>query len=178
MALVHICYGESDGYISINQSNISERSDQVSHMKNIYEKSEKVLIWLGPDSEKRDAEKAVKSIVQISDYLCETLGCSLAELHTKSNVYREILYENRNRLPLPNECGFTTEATWGPLAWFYSQPYFTRVWVMQEINANKSRAVHCGLQTVEWERVELVAGYIILEPIFSSKFGFTTTHCW
>ena len=72
-------------------------------MKNIYEKSEKVLIWLGPDSEKRDAEKAVKSIVQISDYLCETLGCSLAELHTKSNVYREILYENRNRLPLPNE---------------------------------------------------------------------------
>lgn len=147
-------------------------------MKSIYENSEKVIVWLGPDTEKGDAEKAIQAIYQISSFLCETIGCSLGELRTKSNVYREVLYENRNRLPLPNESEFSTKATWDCLAWFYSRPYFNRVWVMQEINSNENRTVHCGLQTVEWERVELVAGYIILEPAFSSQHGFTTTHCW
>lgn len=94
------------------------------------------------------------------------------------NIYQEILSENRNRLSLPNECDFTTKATWGPLVWFYSQQYFTQVWFMQEINVNESWAVHCGLQIVKWEWIELVAGYIILEPTFSSKFGFMATHCW
>ncbi|KAF5528917.1 het-domain-containing protein [Fusarium mexicanum] len=31
---------------------------------------------------------------------------------------------------------------------------------------------------VEWDQVELVAGYIIMEPAFSKAYGFTDTKCW
>ncbi|KAL9587169.1 MAG: hypothetical protein Q9212_000442 [Teloschistes hypoglaucus] len=67
---------------------------------------------------------------------------------------------------------------WKSLIWFYSHRYFTRVWVIQEISANKERLVHCGRETIEWERIDLVAGYIIMEPAFSKGFGFTNTYCW
>ncbi|KAF4945241.1 hypothetical protein FGADI_12101 [Fusarium gaditjirri] len=41
-----------------------------------------------------------------------------------------------------------------------------------------SRLVHCGSSTIEWDEVELVAGYIIMEPAFSKAYGFTDTKCW
>lgn len=50
--------------------------------------------------------------------------------------------------------------------------------MIQEISANKQRVLHCGRETVEWERVDLVAGYIIMEPAFSKSFGFSDAYCW
>jgi hypothetical protein len=81
-------------------------------------------------------------------------------------------------LPLPNECEFSSEAMWKSLLWFYSHPYFTRVWVIQEVNANKERLLHCGLEKVLWDRVSLVACYITMETTFSQAFGFTDAYCW
>lgn len=83
---------KSNGYFSVNQSNISERNRQVSHMQNIYQKSEVVLIWLGPDSEGR-AELAIKSIIQISDFLCQALGCSVPNSDLEKTLTNK-LYTN------------------------------------------------------------------------------------
>lgn len=88
------------------------------------------------------------------------------------------MFKNRDSLPLPNACEFSTEAMWKALVWFYSHPYFTRVWAVQEINANKARLLYCGSATIEWDRVALVAGYIIMETAFSKSFGFTSAKCW
>ena len=88
------------------------------------------------------------------------------------------MFKNRDYLPLPNECEFSNDAMWKSLIWFYSHSHFTRVWVIQEISANKKRSLHCGREKIGWERVDLVAGYIIMEPTFSRNFGFTSTHCW
>jgi hypothetical protein len=95
-----------------------------------------------------------------------------------NDTYQEIVLKNRGDLPLPNECEFSTNTMWKSLIWFYSRPYFTRVWVIQEIGANKNRVLHCGHETVEWNRVDLVACYIIMESSFSKSFGFTGTYCW
>ena len=48
--------------------------------------------------------------------------------------------------------------------------------VVQELSANKERLLHCGREKIEWERVDLGAGYIIMEPSFSKSFGFTDTY--
>lgn len=168
-------------YISVNQTSTLERNSQVSQIREVYENAERVLMWLGPDTEDHQAETAIHSIVQISDFLCQKLGYdspSALALNSNGNIYREILFENRSHLPVPNECEFSTEAVWKSLAWFYSHSYFTQVRAIQEVNANKKRSVYCGRGTVEWERVELVAGYIILQTAFSKKFGFTNTNCW
>ena len=107
-------------------------------MQKIYQKAKTVLIWLGPTQE-HQAEVAIDSILTISDFLCQKLGVSVSDLSSINDIYQEVVFKNRNYLPLPNECEFSTDAMWKSLTWFYSHSYFTRVWAIQEINANKAR---------------------------------------
>ena len=88
------------------------------------------------------------------------------------------MVKNRDRLLLPNECEFSTDALWNSVIWFYSHPYFARVWAIQEVNANKERLLHCGYEKIVWDRISLVAGYIIMKTVFSKSFGFSNTYCW
>ena len=147
-------------------------------MRRIYQTAKTVLSWLGPDTQEHLAVAAINAIVSISDFLCQKLGISVSDLRSVGNIYQQLVLKNRARLPLPSECEFSTDATWKSLIWFYSHSYFTRVWVVQEISANKERLLHCGLEEIEWERIDLVAGYIIMETAFSKSFGFTDTYCW
>ena len=147
-------------------------------MRRIYENAKIVLSWLGPDTQEHQAVAAINSIVTISDFLCQKLGVSVSDLRSVGNIYQELVLKNRARLPLPSECEFSTDATWKSLVWFYSHPYFTRVWVVQEISANEERLLLCGREQIEWERIDLVAGYMIMESAFSKSFGFTDTYCW
>ncbi|EGU75666.1 hypothetical protein FOXB_13815 [Fusarium oxysporum f. sp. conglutinans Fo5176] len=137
-----------------------------------------VLIWFGPDTPENDAETAINTVHLISEVLCQKLGISANGLSARGNVYHEVVYQNRSLIPLPNEIEAVTKDMWKSLTWLYSHTYFTRVWVIQEINANQSRLVHCGHSTIEWDQVELVAGYIIMESAFSEAYGFTDTKCW
>jgi hypothetical protein len=61
---------------------------------------------------------------------------------------------------------------------FYSHSYFTRVWVIQEISTNLNRKINVGFQKTVWNRVDLVASYIIMEPAFSDVYGFSGAYCW
>jgi hypothetical protein len=146
-------------------------------MRRIYENAKTVLIWLGPDTEEHQAKVAIDSILTISDFLCQRLGVSVPELGSIKNVMED-MFKNRDNLPVPNECDFSTDAMWRSLLWFYSHSYFTRVWAIQEVNANKERWLHCGYGKIEWDRVNLVADYIIMETAFSKSFGFSNAYCW
>ncbi|KAH0565722.1 hypothetical protein GP486_000886 [Trichoglossum hirsutum] len=163
---------------SVNQSDNSERVEQLNQIRKIYQNAKTVLIWLGPDTREHQAKVAVDSILIISNFLCRILGTTVSDLSSTDDVYQDIVFKNREHLPLPNECEFSTDTMWESLIWFYSRSYFTRVWIIQEINANKERWVHCGHQRIEWDRVELVAGYLIMETAFSKRFGFTRAYCW
>ena len=112
-------------------------------MQTIYQNAKAVLIWLGPDSAGL-AEAAISSVVTVSDFLCETLGIALADLGRVKDVYQEILFQNRGALPLPSDGPFSSTPLWASLRWLYSHKYFTRVWVIQEVNAQTERWVHCG----------------------------------
>src|SRR4051812_19234950 len=90
----------------------------------------------------------------------------------------EIVFKHRNSLPVPDQCEFSSEVLWKSLTWFYSFPYFSRAWVIQEVNANRERIAHCGYEVIEWDLVELVASYIIMESAFSKRWGFTKTNAW
>jgi hypothetical protein len=163
---------------SINQTDTPERGYQVTQMRKIYQKAKTVLIWVGPDSEDHQARVAVDSIITISDFLCQKLGIQVSDLYSEENLYQKIMATAGEVIPVPNECEFSTEAMWKSLLWFYKHPYFTRVWAIQEVNANKERLLHCGREEVLWDRVSLVACYITMETAFSKAFGFTNAYCW
>lgn len=147
-------------------------------MRRIYENAETIIIWLGPDSKAHRAGPAVEAISTLSTFLCDKLGVSLAELADISNVYEELVFKHREKLPRPGKTGFTSPSFWANLVWLYSHTYFTRVWVIQELSANRNRRVQCGSFFSEWDRVELVAGYMILESSFSQAFGFSDAYCF
>ena len=147
-------------------------------MQEIYRRAQTVLLWLGPDTPDHMAKVAVSSIVTISDFLCEKLGIPVADLGSTDTVLQEVVFRNRDRLPLPSDCIFSTNSTWTSLRWLYSHPYFSRVWAIPEIAANKVCLVYDKHEVTEWERVELVAGYIIMETAFSKEYDFSSTYCW
>ena len=147
-------------------------------MRRIFQSAKTVLVWLGPDSYDRLAKVAVSSIITISDFLCDRLNIPVSDLGSTDQVLQEVVSTNRTHLPLPNECDFITDSMWKSLRWLYSHPYFTRVWAIQEIASNKVRLVHASQELTEWDRVELVAGYIIMETAFSKSYGFSGTYCW
>lgn len=146
-------------------------------MGEIYKHAQTVLSWLGPDTEDHKAVLAYKSIVTISSFLCTKLDVTTADLKSMDNI-GEFVFQHRNVLPLPDQCDFSSETMWENLAWFYSLAYFARTWVIQEVNANRERMAHCGYEVIEWDLVELVAGYIIMETAFSKQWGFSKTNAW
>jgi Heterokaryon incompatibility protein (HET) len=147
-------------------------------MRRIFETAKTVVIWLGPDNEVHQAPLAIDSVRQITHFLCRKLGISFEDLTSKEEVYHEVIFKGKGQIPLPHECDFVTEEMWESLRWLYKHPYFTRLWVIQEINASKHRMAHCGHEIIPWVAIELVAGYIILETTFSKSQGFTNTFCW
>ncbi|MCJ1449048.1 MAG: hypothetical protein MMC23_009567 [Stictis urceolatum] len=157
---------------------MAERSQQVSQMLKIYKTAGTVLIWIGPDTEDHQARIAKQSIETIANFLCRELDMSISDLDVIKKTYQEIVLSKREQLPLPNECQFSNDVIWKSLTWFYAHPYFTRVWAVQEITANKRRVVHCGHETLSWEQTDLVAGYLIMDAAFSMKYGFSNTNCW
>ncbi|KAH8624728.1 hypothetical protein IG631_20193 [Alternaria alternata] len=67
---------------------------------------------------------------------------------------------------------------WKSLVWLYSRPYLTCVWVIQEIGANLHWEVNVGHAKTVWNRVDLVASYIIMEPAFSNAYVFAKANWW
>ena len=78
-------------------------------MKKIYQNVKTVLIWLGLDTEKNEARVVIKSLLIISDFLCQKLSISVSDLRLMSNVYQEIVVKNCQKLPLLNEYEFSSD---------------------------------------------------------------------
>jgi hypothetical protein len=95
--------------VHINQIDIPERGKQVIQMKKIYQNIKTVLIWLGLDTEKNEARVIIKSLLTISDFLCQKLSISVLDLRSMSNVYQEIVVKNRQKLPLLNKYKFSSD---------------------------------------------------------------------
>lgn len=52
------------------------------------------------------------------------------------------------------------------------------MWVLRELIANEKRLLLFGREEIEWEQIDLVAGYFIVESALSKSFGFTDKYCW
>ncbi|EWC45155.1 hypothetical protein DRE_06043 [Drechslerella stenobrocha 248] len=182
MAIGHLRYKDRPRFlwadvICIDQSHNHEKGKQIGQMKKIYENSQTVLSWLGPDTEDHKAAVAMDYIRTVSKFLCKELNLTPAGLKLIDNI-TELVFKHRTTLPVPDQCEFSSEEMWKTLAWFYSFPYFSRVWVIQEVNANRERIAHCGGETIDWDLVEVVAGFIIMETDFSKRWDFGSTYVW
>lgn len=134
--------------LCINQNNVQERSHQVQQMATIYSSATTVVIWLGewPSSDNcRDedcCEEAFSGLLnemrRINSLLAQT---SLPG--ERDSLMSKFLAQNDLFSDMGHFIGHLTEIT--------SQPWFHRLWIIQEfILAKTDPVVHVGRHSTTW----------------------------
>jgi hypothetical protein len=147
-------------------------------MKKIYQNAHRVQVWLGSDNDEVQAKTAVRAIEAISSALYAKLDLVQTNAHAERKTYQELLLQDKDALPSPEEIGVGSENVYQALAWFYSHRYFTRIWVIQEISANEQREINIGTFKTTWDHLDLVASYLDIEPSLAATSYFSKAHCW
>jgi hypothetical protein len=125
--------------ICINQSDISERTAQVRRMAEIYEQASRVVVWLGPGD--NSSALAIKTL----DYLGRQV-VTTTDMWMFCTPDSEEPYWCEANCKLPYD-----ERTWEAISELLARPWFTRVWVIQEIQlANHDAVMQCGAHEISW----------------------------
>ncbi|KAM0242332.1 hypothetical protein ACHAPO_000746 [Fusarium lateritium] len=127
--------------VCINQYDIAERSQQVGVMNAIYKGAEHVLVWLGEDH-----EGVAHDAVTMIHYLNGVFNNE--EMHNEfKRVHSEELLK-QDRTP------------WVPFSNLTRLPWFSRMWIVQEIGTNTSATLYWGDAEIDWEILSSVAGVL------------------
>ncbi|KAM3065331.1 hypothetical protein ACMFMF_011268 [Clarireedia jacksonii] len=110
--------------LCINQSDIIERNHQVTLMSKIYSQATNVVIFLGHATQGSDL--AIDFIVECDNPDSETSSLSYPKSEPLINALNN----------------------------FFRQPWFTRVWVIQEATLSRSGVIYYGEKTLPWSAVK------------------------
>lgn len=119
--------------VSINQDDPDERSHQVSLMRDIYIKSVRTVVWLGPSDGPCEggyslAERLAK-ICRSNKFSTSTMGWKMR--HPKRSLSEELDESLRRTVPRINS------QPWEELKHMLSKPWFSRIWVVQEVDLSR-----------------------------------------
>ncbi|KAK5683606.1 hypothetical protein LTS10_005139 [Elasticomyces elasticus] len=120
--------------ISIEQSNLDERSRHVTYMHIVYQQAVSVIVWLGRASE--DSDEAFDQIEAICER-CLRWPENEQEMNAKlaSAIVSVVTACQRRR---------ARHDPWRPLANLFSRPWWQRIWVVQEVVFGHPVTVLCG----------------------------------
>lgn len=126
--------------LSIDQSNLSERSEQVARIADIYSVASRVTVWLGEESE--DSSMALSAIKRVSSNV-ELLKAGYFFLSPDA----DLSWADLDR-PLP-----LSHAECDSIQALLGRELFSRLWIVQEVTLGGPRAiVQCGSAEVSWSR--------------------------
>lgn len=115
--------------ISINQDDQVERSHQVSFMRDIYLRSIRTIVWLGPSDGPSEGGYGLSK--RLFD-LCQRREYSIAFATWELKFPKRKLHEELDvslQLALPR----LNSPPWVELYRMLSKPWFNRIWVIQEV---------------------------------------------
>jgi hypothetical protein len=137
----------------IDQTNPQERGHQVENMRQIYQKSTGVIVWLGED-EDGHRDRAFAAMEEIASSSCLKSGTAVNALGEIDDLFAILPIYQLRGLESDNS------ASWQSLRWFFSLPWFTRLWVFQEVNSKPDVRMICGTSTIPWDIVAFTATYL------------------
>jgi hypothetical protein len=129
--------------VCIDQSNFKERNQQVQLLRDIYKMSSQTLVWLGEQSEKRR-----KGIT-----MAETL-----------QMAQRAGWVPKNKWIVP-----LVTADLPQFLSIFDHPYFSRVWIVQEVAVSPVTVVCCGAQSISWNDLVTIV-------VFCSSMGPLVSH--
>lgn len=155
--------------LCINQDDLEEREHQVTRMANIYSRACKVIAWLGPDYD--DAVKALQSLQYVGEQIEATNNYYIAHSPGAS----ESTWPDAKKL-LPWDDSF-----WAAVIDLVRRPWFSRVWVIQEIHmGNVNSFLKCGCTEILWSLFQRTVRCLTMkgaEFITRSHIGRPNTMC-
>ncbi|KAI1407649.1 heterokaryon incompatibility protein-domain-containing protein [Hypoxylon sp. FL1857] len=128
--------------ICINQTSIQERNQEVRRMREIYSRAERVIVWLGPELEPGhatpiDCPGVGKKTHDLLDSLAsadpEDCDAAAKILDGTGDPISGLMILNR----------------------FFSRPWFSRIWVLQEIALATTATMIYGDHSISWDRLAL-----------------------
>lgn len=132
-ALYHLRGGNSRALwidaVCINQNNISERNEQVQMMRRIYERAQRVVIWLGIASNN------------------STLAFEFIKFISSDRKKRAIRFEKLKRKAAYS--GFREELE--AVKKLCQRPYWERLWIIQEVVVSQEADLYCGRDRISWD---------------------------
>lgn len=148
---MHCGRGPNPGLVCINQADIPEKNHQVATMRKVYSTACNVLIWLGPTDVK--TEEAFSIMTKL--YRVATLNISSLSKDF-SNLLNTRLAPNDQTADLYRQCG-----SLDPLLDFFTRPWFTRLWIVQEVLLARKISCICGHRRVQFDEIGLSAAAIV-----------------
>ncbi|KAL8707626.1 MAG: hypothetical protein Q9220_007364 [cf. Caloplaca sp. 1 TL-2023] len=125
--------------LCIDQDNLDEKDQQVKKMRDIYARAQKLYVWLGPESS--DGLAGLHILVKICD------------LSSQGKVDQggpplDFDDDELQSVGLPE----TTSPIWRAFLVFLSRPYFSRMWVLQELAvATEDTSIVCGEHILSYQ---------------------------
>ena len=137
--------------VCINQSDDTEKGNQVQQMHAIYHRATKVVIWLGlPDA---DSEPIFTAVDWLDKFLAT--GSLTAEV-----ADRLLVTHFKRQHP---------EITWkNQFNSILGRSWFNRLWVVQEATLANQLEVRLGFKTISWESFASTAACFITNPDLST----------
>lgn len=127
--------------ICINQDDLVERARQVQIMCDIYRSADNVIVYIGEDTE------GLGRAMELFQKLHEKSQDPMSNTNTAGMI--------RDSLPR------SSEEVWYRLHDFFNRPWFSRIWVIQEVAvASVDPVVLCGSFTLSWSAVAKVARFL------------------
>lgn len=132
--------------ICIDQSNIEERSQQVSLMREIYTNALLVTVWLGPET--NNSHLAVQLIHTWSQAMVESTDLDSTSLTDEI----DFSFLSHMEEPFPKNA-------WNAVLELFERPWWTRIWVIQEVAVSKKASFLCGSDIISLAEMLLVTTF-------------------
>ena len=160
--------------LCINQRNEVEKAHQVGIMGRIYGKAERTLVYLGED----DDDFAYTAYTLRCLQRHHEPGVPLEEEHPLQRALKKVDFEHNETLEhmvyaayLARETEYASQDSFKPLLEFrrafFARPWFTRLWIMQEVALSKEVVFHFAGQAIVWGTI--MALYNLLDFWFHQR---------
>lgn len=172
---------QADGYsklwvdaLCINQNDREERSRQVLRMRRIYTEATLVLVWLGIETPgSKNTMEYIELLTQGKSalkFLQDRGGENRDEAVKRTRQFMSpivqryadrLMYEPSEKFMdtvMEGLFEFKDEDSRQAFIEFFERPYWSRVWIIQEIIAGSQVIVYCGAKSTKLENIEKVLG--------------------
>jgi hypothetical protein len=143
--------------LCINQPDESEKAEQVTRMKEIYQMAEHVLVWLGPTKNSSDEEiDCLEKISKAAEdlELKGITGWMLMELfHTPDDPYSMSVSDKLEQLYQKFDYLFPDLFPWKAHQDFLSRDWCTRFLVVQELAVGRDATFMCGKKKISYNHL-------------------------